>query len=1156
MKSQDHLTELTGISRLLLIFCSLTILGVLPVQAQSPLSSIVGTVRDASGAVVFGAEVTAVDEGRGFERSVTTNERGDYTLDFLREGSYSVSCELSGFKTYSRSQIPLLVRQVLRIDVTLELGEVTETVTVTGAAPAIETETAVLSSGIGTTTKYLKDVPKNELFFYQVHAFQFSAHYYGYKAPSAHTLQQRLTTEGMDINSARAHLYANYDLQEFKIQYSGAKAESTSPIILDMTLRGGANDFHGAVALEVFYPSLSAIGPNPGSRRPHGASSFINYWNGSGPVYIPKIYDGRDKTFFYLSRMWSTYTELGQSASGVRRNLPPLAWRDGDLSHVDAANFSNPQKALVDPLTGKVFPNNIIPASRISPVSRNIQSTYHLPNNVPPGDRHTLFQNYKIDFGEGHGGQSETGTWTYKVDHNLTDNDTIGVVHHRTPQGQTWDQTAQKLWYELIQGKNTNWSAYWTRVFSPTVVNEFRIGINRATRSFVMDPDPPHPQSWPPNGYTQLKQFGITWAPVGIDDAFVGAPVAVCIPGVHVTGGACGRPRGQQSHGDQRHIINNLAIHRGSHNLKLGFDFRPKYDYSLGASRTPRALFGRFEFSGRFTGFPYGDFLLGLPDSSSRAEITPRPYRIQRWGSAYFQDDWKVIPNLTLELGLRMEHIGLAHEKNSMMVTFDPTTRSFVVPNNRSLALVSPLFPQDVYPILTAEEAGYPDQLRSRPQPTFYPRFGFGYRPFGGAKTVVRGGYGSFLVPATLGSSLVSTSPYALSESFRNDIVNGQPAFSFPFGFPTESGDVPGQSAFGVAKEFPYAYTQNWNLSLEREVFADTSVRASYIGSRTTQMPYQRAINKPAPSLLPYDNNCASQPAGTCVGPVFPGFGTVNVAEAGGNGNYHGLELEFKRRWAKGLAFSVDYSFSKGISDVDDQVFPGGGDYGNFIENPYDRARDRGRNFASVPHRLLITKVWDIPVGEGRRFLGDVSGIGGYVLDKAIGGWTFSSIWNWTGRIGVTPFWVGADTSHTNTPIARADVIPGCNPTLANATLERRYNRECFAQPPEGRFGNAGRSSFWTRSGVRNAGDIKVTNFGLYKYTRITPRTKGGESGLQLRVGFKLINAFNHPIDASLVSGFGQGTFGNNGVRVNVPFSERGNKYGRRTVYIDMGLEF
>ena len=264
MKSQDHLTELTGISRLLLIFCSLTILGVLPVQAQSPLSSIVGTVRDASGAVVFGAEVTAVDEGRGFERSVTTNERGDYTLDFLREGSYSVSCELSGFKTYSRSQIPLLVRQVLRIDVTLELGEVTETVTVTGAAPAIETETAVLSSGIGTTTKYLKDVPKNELFFYQVHAFQFSAHYYGYKAPSAHTLQQRLTTEGMDINSARAHLYANYDLQEFKIQYSGAKAESTSPIILDMTLRGGANDFHGAVAVGNFLPFPQCHRAQPG----------------------------------------------------------------------------------------------------------------------------------------------------------------------------------------------------------------------------------------------------------------------------------------------------------------------------------------------------------------------------------------------------------------------------------------------------------------------------------------------------------------------------------------------------------------------------------------------------------------------------------------------------------------------------------------------------------------------------------------------------------------------------------------------------------------------------------------------------------------------------------------------------------------------------
>lgn len=663
-----------------------------------------------------------------------------------------------------------------------------------------------------------------------------------------------------------------------------------------------------------------------------------------------------------------------------------------------------------------------------------------------------------------------------------------------------------------------------------------------------MDPNPLSPVKLPANGLDQLKQFGITWAPTNVSAAHVGSLVGISIPGLDV--GVGSRTVARVPHGDHRHILDNLSIRKGVHNLKLGFDYRPKYDFSLNA---PANLFGQFSFSGRFTGFPYADFLLGLPDTSSRGEITPRPYRMQNWGSGYFQDDWKLSSKLTLELGLRVEHLGLAHEKNGMMVNFDPATASFVVPDENSLKLVSPLFPNSVFPIKTAAQAGFPKYLRSRPQPSVYPRLGFAFRPFADAKTVVRSGYGTFLVPATLGSALVSVSPFALSESFRNDIVNGQPLFSFPYGFPTQSGAIPGQTAAGVARDFPYGYTQNWNLTVEREVIANTSLRISYIGSKTTQMPYQRDINKPQPSLLPYDNNCATRPAGTCVGPVFPRFGSVSLAEAGGNGNYHGLSLEFKRRWANGLSFVVDYSFSKAISDADEGTRAGGGDYGSFIENPYDRARDRGVNSASVPHRLLLMHVWDIPVGQKRRFLSNVPGIGGQVLDTVIGGWTFSSLWNYTGRVSATPLWAGADTSHTNTSTARPDVVPGCNPTLAKPTATKLYNRDCFVRPPEGRFGNAGRSSFWgnANGGFEDLGNFLQPDFGFYKYTRITPRSKWAEDGLRLRIGFKMINAFNHPALAPLTNGLAV-----NNVIVTSPATERGRIGERRFITVDIGLDF
>jgi hypothetical protein len=321
-------------------------------------------------------------------------------------------------------------------------------------------------------------------------------------------------------------------------------------------------------------------------------------------------------------------------------------------------------------------------------------------------------------------------------------------------------------------------------------------------------------------------------------------------------------------------------------------------------------------------------------------------------------DSWKVTPRLTLELGLRFEKYAVPYESHSLDVNWNPGTGALVIHDSSLLSKVDPNYPKAI-PITTAAQAGYPSTLFSRPQPLFYPRLGFAFRPLNDAKTVVRGAFGVFPVPAQNTGALAPSqnntnvsSPWVLNQTFTNVITNGASLMTNPNPFPSGPGQAPAQVAFGVDPNFALPYTFNWSLTVERQIVANTAVRISYLGSKGTQLPYQLNLDAPRPGSLPFRTNCAALPAGTCVGPAYPNFSSAFLATAGGNSIYNGLDVEVHRRWSAGLEFMVNYMWARSIQDAQDSgiiaVFNGNQDFGSPIEDPHNRRRDRGLTNGSL----------------------------------------------------------------------------------------------------------------------------------------------------------------------------------------------------------------
>jgi len=591
--------------------------------------------------------------------------------------------------------------------------------------------------------------------------------------------------------------------------------------------------------------------------------------------------------------------------------------RRGDFSSIGTVR---------DPLTGDPFPGNVIPANRIVPsVQRYMERFFPLPT-IGVSQPASNF-NQAIP-----GGRSDRA-WTLRIDQKLSNANTFFVRFTRImfdfkspdngfPLEILGQQFFRRTAYPVVLSD--------THSFSASVFNEFRVG-------FLRHNDTGH---GPLKGADVINLVGLTGYPQPPD------PDEYGLPGVAVSGlvsvAQTDTSRNIQNNWD---VVDHLSWHRRNHSFKTGINLQLPGESAFPLS--PSRQFGSSTFDGFATGQPFGDFLLGIPRTASRAaDVGPYYGSANEW-AVFFLDDWKMTSRLTLNLGLRYErHIPWV-EDNDRLHTFDSETGSIVVPVQETISKINPLFPKEI-PVITAGQAGFPDRSMIRTDSNdIAPRFGFAWRS-GFHDLVVRGGYGIFYnFESRKGFRNITVKPLIATETFDNVLTAGVPLWSWPQAFPTgPARPLATQNISATAVDRDSSYSQQWNLTLEKEI-AGYGVRLSYIGTVSKQLPFVRNLNQPFPGSVTFSQNLRP----------FPVYRDISYVDRGANQDFHSMQVQVTRRLSRGFALNAHYTYEKNLTDSPDSSI-----FGNTIENAWDRAREWGNEEYGLRHRFISYFNWDAPI--------------------------------------------------------------------------------------------------------------------------------------------------------------------------------------------------
>ncbi len=780
---------------------------------------------------------------------------------------------------------------------------------------------------------------------------------------------------------------------------------------------------------------------------------FRVYNNFGGRIGGPVV---KNRTFFFGAYQGSR----DQGSVVVAGNVPLPPWRGGD--------FSGVSRSLANPFTGQPFTGNIIPGNLINGVSQRLQDIFYPAPNFGPPDLQS--GNWRGVLKPGLSAFTDFDSFDIRVDHKLREQDTVFATFNyiRMPR-TTWQAGSLPpfgLRKQLRQGRSGALS--WMHILSPAVINEFRMGVTRQRNdirsTFI--------------GSDILQQAGIQGVSVA------GVPV---VPIFNVTGITTAANVPNFVFPDTSfQWTDNVNWTRGSHSMKFGFNAIRDRDsgFFIGGN-----VYGVYNFTGASTGFPYGDFLLGLPQTTQRVNPTPQRHRFGNWWAAYFQDQYKVTPRLTLNYGLRWEAQEPYHDNRGLLGSFDLRSGALVIPDE-GVRHINPLFPKTI-PIITASQAGYPkDTLLDFRSAYFYPRFGFAYRPFGDERTVVRGGYGvygSTIYPAMT----LAGGPFSGSETFTNRIVNNAPLFSFPRPF-LEAGALPAQNAQGVDPRLRVPYSQQWNLTVERQV-GEVGISVAYVGTRSVNLIYGRNLNQLAPGTAPFSPSRF----------LYPLYNSVIWYENGGNQIYNSLQVAARKAYGKNLFFNTGWTWAKSLTDTQDQTSFAG----PIIENAFDRRAERADSTLTSTHRFYTSVIYALPIGRSQRYLASLN----RPLEGLLGGWRMA--WNVLAQSGqfFTPGFSGFDPSNTNNFGGRPDRVAGASTGPAGGrSIQQWFNPAAFKIPgcPDsepvcrapaniGRFGN---------SALNVLRAPRVVNFDLAVMKQFAIR-----ESKQLLFRVSATNVFNHP---------------------------------------------
>jgi hypothetical protein len=1022
--------EVSVYKRSFFLLLVLLVLLALPLGAQFTTASFSGTVLDSTGAVLPAARLTMRNVDTGLVQTTTSDSAGAFLFSRLPVGAYELRAELAGFTTYVQQGLTLSVNQAATQIIRLDVGELTQEVTVEADAEIVVTRTGTIGQLVDQ--KRIVDLPLNGRMAQSLvylaagtvdlgrNACRICGH--GGVYPGEITAgvngagmgQVNYQLDGAGHNDTYLNVnvpFPNPDaLQEFNLQASNFTAQygNAAGGIVNIVTRSGTNEIHGNVFEFLRNGALNArnfFSPTQDSLK-------RNQFGGSvgGPIVRNKL--------FYFGTFQGTRTR--SAAGGVLAFVPTVAERSGD--------FSSLSRQIRDPLTGQVFPNNQIPQNRLSPVT-----SYLINNTIPAPNRTGRELNYA-----GTATIENENQFMIKADYNLDKHQISGryffTDFDQPPEIHSENLLALSSQAKAVRIQNVSLNHNYT--VSPTLLINSTFGLNRQ------------------------RGGSISTAPYSLYDA--GSNIATTdrsqleIPPelrFTVTGsfGVYTNHLGDFDRGDYT-VRENVTKIQGSHEMHFGGEMV----WLSNNNRNTNIMNGWTDFNGQLSGDGPADFMLGRASRFRQSGGEWKRVYGYRW-SFYAQDDWRVNQRLTLNLGLRWDPYFQNHDRDGRIICFVPGAKSVRYPN-APLGLIFGGEDHDS----GCPKAGFEPNLGN-----FAPRLGLAYRLTEDGKTSLRGGVGVFYTPLQTSNTNATATAAPFSPGFEfNDVAWEDPYTSAGVSniFPEQYGPrVPGPEAtFTLPTDFkshfpsdfhiPVLYS--WNLTLERQVGADWVLRSAYIGNKGTFLSTSRQLNPAV--YIPGSSTVGS----TQQRRLYQDFTNILQNQSAHNSSYHSLQLSGEKRFSEGLSVLANYTFSK---TLDDTGWP----------NPY--ARDNyGLSSEDIRHNFKVSNLWEIPAPQ---FTG--------ALGKILRGWALNSIWTWQSGFPMT-ISSGRDNSFTGVGQDRADYLGGeadLGSDRPHGEMVLRYfDTTRFAPNALGTFGNSGKN-------ILRGPKFFNVDFGLVKVTNLSERT-------------------------------------------------------------------
>ena len=1116
-------------------------------SAQTIYGSIRGIVSDPSSAIVANAKVTLTNEGTSAERTATTNNTGEYVFSQVIPGTYTVSVENAGFKKVERKGVILETQNQLTVDLQLEVGNVAESVSVTTETPLIETATA--SQGQVIDNQKLVDLPnigRNPFMMSKLTPTIQQVGNPAYMRMQDQSGSSQISFAGgpirgnnylldgvpiTDMNNRAIVIPSLESVQEMKVQTNTYDSEigRTGGGMFNVLMRSGSNEYHGSLGgwlrntdweANAFFNNASGI---PRTDQPNRTY----YGSFGGAVWIPKIYNGKNRTFFWVALEGYRDTQ-GNSGQTV---VPTAAERTGDFSH--SFDSSGNLVLQYDPLLPRdasgnrtPFGNNMIPLSRIDKTGLAIASFLGLPTRTAAFEQPNV--NYSGVL------PSKAGQGTVKLDHRVTNWWSANLSflrYHSNEPGENW--------FPSSPGSPENWVL--DRRVDATQVNN-TLTINSSTVATVRYGF----NRFPNNSYT--RSLGFNLASLNLSPGLVSQVSRSVFPPINFQNIYPGDQMGAAGNNSyyvpySRSFGAAVSKFIGKHSLKIGVDWRSISDDGIDYDGSRGAL--AFDFDDRFTrknaavsgggGSDIASLLLGYPAVATGFQ-TSKIFENVRYQGAYIQDDVRVNSRLTLNMGLRWEHeTGLTERNGNLIVGFDPNAV-----NSLSSKLGIPVKGSVEF----QGKNGYPNQTGNYTYNKMSPRFGLAYQI--DQKTIIRGGWGIFWAPSlsfsgpyTPEGATATTTPNPSSDGFNTPLI--QLSNPFPGGLVQPVGTANGDATcLGISctifdRNSKGTYIEQFSFDIQRELPGAIAVSGAYVGSRT----YRLMLGTPDININQLDPKYFSMGAAALSTSVanpfyvpggpgivgsakvsqaqllrpFPAFGDLNLRFSDQNkAQFDSLVLKAQKRLSHGLTFLAAYTFSKNF----DRSSGGTGSDVNRgskgPQNAYNLPAEWAPSIVDATHRLSLTSSYELPFGRNKQFLGNVN----RATDMIVGGWVINAV---NVDSSGFPVIITQNSNNNSAYFGGASQRPnatGVSPATSGdfgQRLSNWINKSAFSTAPVLTYGNVARTIPLKGPGMANW-DISIfKNFVIYERFKAQFRAEA-------------LNAFNTPYFRSPQSAFGSGSFG------------------------------